>query len=119
MASSVVYRDKDVGLTVRQHELVCSECPIRGNCDENSLWCVLSWARGGNEAQKQLAAITPKLEAEKPLTKAEHNSIYWRVNKERLSEYHADWYEKNREKKLAQMKARYQKKKEEKCHTTK
>lgn len=72
----------------RQIDLICSECPLV-DCDEESLWCLFRFVTDPNAAQKVFA---------------KRNAVYSEATAKRRA-YDAKQYQKNREKRLAQVKA--------------
>jgi len=69
-----------------QLELICGQCPIVPECDEDSLFCLLRFLTKPNEAQKQLFQVT---KTRKPVLSGRQK-------------YFQRYYQKNREKKLAE-----------------
>lgn len=75
---------------------LCLECPL-SNCDEQSLWCLRSMLTRPNP--KQLALFTePDVQQKRQasLKKRAYDKAYRIANRDRLSAYKREWYERHK-----------------------
>lgn len=89
-----IYRDKDIGLSVKQQDLICTQCPIQPDCNRDSLWCMVSFVTKPNKAQKAL------LRTKASWRHREYQREYYLKNKDKKQNYQEGYYETNKEARL-------------------
>lgn len=95
-----------------QRDFICTQCPIQGGCDEQSLYCAFRWATDPNAAQRRVM-LKGRL-----VTKTKRRKLSAAIMQERKNEYNRESYgpeyrEQHRDKKRAYDRERYQQRKQE------
>lgn len=84
-------------------DLICSQCPL-ADCSEESLWCAFRWATDPNKAQ--LKALEHNTTGILKRQFAIADLAKKTIAKEMRRQYLADYYQDNKDRKLAAANAR-------------
>lgn len=83
---------------IDQLDFICRECPLE-SCNENSLWCALRFATDPNAAQLKAIEVGVFINLNRQLAVA--TMAKRAIRKEVRRQYLSDYYQDNRDRKLA------------------
>lgn len=73
----------------RQRELICANCPLMPDCDEQHLFCMYRWLTDPNDAQKEALKLKATVR-QKGYQRDYYLANQDRIKAERKAKYHAE-----------------------------